>query len=173
MLFIVSKEVGKMNFEKDPIFITIKDLKFKDKIIIDCEITDNEMKGIFVSDKYTLIDGHIYYNNNVIKLRYDLMQQYGPGQEYHSIYFNIYNNILQLGPTETVKMNSPLDSQLTHKFAYIIVNHALEPKRLTMLPYLHERKIYMNRIKQNTKYFYSSKQTVVHECSGDRETDGV
>ena len=74
MLFIVSKEVGKMNYEKDPIFITIKDLNFKDKIIIDCEIIDNEMKGIFVSDKYTLIDGHIYYNNNVIKLRYDLMQ---------------------------------------------------------------------------------------------------
>ena len=166
MLFIVSKEVGKMNFDTDPIFITIKDLNFKDKIVIDTEIFDNEMKGIFVSDKFSLIDSHIYYNNNVIKLRYDLMQLYGPGHEYHNIYFNIYNNILQLEDTESVKMNSPLDSKLTHKFAYIIVNHSLQPKRLTMLPYLHERKIYMNRIKQNTKYFYTSKQTVIHECSG-------
>lgn len=27
-----------------------------------------------------------------------------------------------------------------------------------MLPYLHERKVYLNRLKNNTKYFYTTKQ---------------
>jgi len=30
-------------------------------------------------------------------------------------------------------------------------------------PYLHERKIYLNRMKQNTTYFYSSKQVEYEE----------
>lgn len=77
-LFIVSKEVGNMHSDSDPIFVMIKDLNFKDKIILDCEIFDQNLKGIFVSGQFILIDGHIYFNNNVIKLRYDLMQIYGP-----------------------------------------------------------------------------------------------
>ena len=35
------------------------------------------MKGIFMSGQYRLVDGHIYFNNHVIKLRYDLMKAYG------------------------------------------------------------------------------------------------
>ena len=101
------------------------------------------------------------------------MQLYGPGLEFQDIYFNQYPNVLQLDETETVKMNSPLDSLQTHKFAYIILNKSLKPKRLIMLPYLHERKIFLNRMKQNTKYFYTSKQTILHECSGMQENDTI
>lgn len=31
-----------------------------------------------------------------------------------------------------------------------------------IMPYLHERKIYLNRMKMNTKYFYTTFQTNKH-----------
>jgi hypothetical protein len=34
----------------------------------------------------------------------------------------------------------------------------LVPKRVMIMPYLHERKIFLNRIKKNTQYFYTSIQ---------------
>jgi len=52
----------------------------------------------------------------------------------------------------------PLDSILSHKFGYIIQDARLRPMQLIILPYLHERKIFLNRIKFNTNYFYTSIQ---------------
>ena len=37
------------------------------------EITNTELIGRLLSGLYTFVDGHIYYNNNVIKIRYDLL----------------------------------------------------------------------------------------------------
>ena len=64
------------------------------------------MKGVLISGQYQLTNGHIYYNNNVIKLRYDLMSTLS-GEE---ALFNQYHNILNIDAGETVKTNSPLDS---------------------------------------------------------------
>ena len=94
------------------------------------------------------------------------MKQYGPSQEFQDIYFNQYKTVLKFHEDESVKTNSPLDSFLTHKFAYILHNQNLQPNRLCILPYLHERKIFLNRIKQNTKYFYTSLTSVIHDCTG-------
>ena len=41
----------------------------------------------------------------------------------------------------------------------ILNNNYLAPKKIIIVPYLHERKIHLNRIKQNTKYFYTSCQS--------------
>jgi uncharacterized protein YwqG len=94
-LFLISNEIGQ-NERHDPVYLMIKDLNFKDKIILETEIFDHELKGIFVSDQYILIDGHLYFNNNVIKLRYELMQQYPNTQEFQSIFFNYYSQILHM-----------------------------------------------------------------------------
>jgi hypothetical protein len=59
------------------LFVKIIDLKDKEKILLDCEIVDQSMKGIFKSGAYKLINGHIYSDNKVIKLRYDLMKHFG------------------------------------------------------------------------------------------------
>ena len=40
---------------------------------------------------------------------------------------------------------------------YIVYNNQkLAPKQLIILPYLHERRIYLNRTKKNTHYFYTT-----------------
>lgn len=36
-------------------------------------IKDKELIGRLLSGLYTFVDGHIYFNNNVIKIRYDLL----------------------------------------------------------------------------------------------------
>jgi hypothetical protein len=65
---------------------------------------------------------------------------------------------------ESIKTNMPMESVQSHRLAYVILNKDdLKPKKLMITPYLHERKIYLNRMKQNTNYFYSSKQVEYEE----------
>lgn len=41
------------------------------------EIRDKELIGRLLSGLYTFVDGHIFFNNNVIKIRYDLLAKSG------------------------------------------------------------------------------------------------
>lgn len=128
-------------------------------IYLECDLTDPEMRGIFLSGQYKLVNGHVYYQNRVIKLRYDLMKQYGGIGANQNLYFNKYDEVLSLQKGETIKIVSPLDSIQAHRFAYIMLNNeSLSCKRLLILPYLHERRVYLNRMKQNTNYFYTTVQ---------------
>ena len=75
------------------------------------------------------------------------------------MYFNKYEEVLALEQGETIKIDSPLDSMQAHRFGYIMLNNEfLSCKRLLIVPYLHERRVYLNRMKKNTNYFYSSVQ---------------
>ena len=67
--------------------------------------------------------------------------------------------MVKLDEKETIKTNSPIVSFENHRFAYVILNKKLnQPKKVTVLPFLHERKVYLNRLKYNTNYFYTTKQ---------------
>lgn len=47
----------------------------KKKIIFETKIVHEPLIQRLKSGLYTLVDGHIYFNNNVIKIRYDLMEK--------------------------------------------------------------------------------------------------
>ena len=52
---------------------------------------------------------------------------------------------------------SPVDSITCHKLVYIITNTEKNlPTKILMVPYLHEKRVYLNRYKKNTEYFYTS-----------------
>lgn len=123
MLMILSREIKSVLKFKDSVFIKIKDLKEKDSIILEQEILDENMKGILISGQYQLINGHIYFNNNVIKIRYDLIKQLGAKKSNFDIYFNQYSEILKLNKGETVKTNSPIDNYQGHRFGYVVLNN--------------------------------------------------
>ena len=53
-------------------FITIYCLQ-KEKIILYMQVTSQELIGRLKSNLYNLVGGHIYYNNKVIKIRYDII----------------------------------------------------------------------------------------------------
>ena len=123
----------------------------EDRVILETEIVNSALKGILESNMFTLVDGHMYYNNNVFKVRYDLIDDKSIRNLTNEEVFNQYDNILELKRDQQIKMDTPLDSFQSHRFLYVVLNHnELQPKSLMILPYLHERKIYLNRIKVNT-----------------------
>lgn len=74
--------------------------------------------------------------------------------------FDYYFDIIPIGENEKVRSNTPLDSIQAHRFAYLTCDMSKNTTRyLMLLPYLHDRKIYLNRVKNNTDYFYTSLET--------------
>ena len=115
--------------------------------------------GRLESGLYTFVDGHIYYNNNCIKIRYDLINKSGMTYKENEI-FDYYFDIFELKEGERVKAKTPLDSIKSHRLAYIVSNkESYSTQRIILMPYLHENKIYLNRSKVNTEYFYTSIET--------------
>ena len=44
------------------------------KLLASFEVADPEIIGRFKSGLYTLVDGHFYFGNSVIKVRYDYLE---------------------------------------------------------------------------------------------------
>ena len=133
----------------------------EEKMIYESILSNQEpkLKELLTSGAYILVDGHMYFNNNVFKIRYDLMKKYQSRQLKQNQFFNEYNDILELGENQKIKLDCPFVSNLGHKFMYIAINQlSFQPKTIKVLPYLHERKIYLNPIKPNNSYFYTSIQ---------------
>jgi hypothetical protein len=113
------------------------------------------------------VDGHIYYNNNVIKIRYDLFNNKGIHYKENEL-FDYYFNIFELQKGERVRANTPLDSMRSHRFGYIISNKEIySTLKIILMPYLHENKIYLNREKINTNYFYTSMETELNPLQSE------
>ena len=55
-------------------FITIFDID-EEKIIYQMMIHDKEIIGRLKSNLYNFTEGHIYYGNKVVKIRYDLIEK--------------------------------------------------------------------------------------------------
>ena len=53
-------------------FVTIYDIE-SEKTLFKIEVTARELIGRLKSNLYNFTEGHIYYGNNVIKIRYDLI----------------------------------------------------------------------------------------------------
>jgi hypothetical protein len=47
------------------------------KIEIEMVLKDKKLVGRFESGIYKVSNGHIYFGNNVIKMRYDLVSKFG------------------------------------------------------------------------------------------------
>ena len=65
-----------------------------------------------------------------------------------------------MAPNERVRTDTPLNSYQSHRLAYIIIDkNRKKPLRVLVVPYLHERRIYLNRLKPSTEYFYTTIET--------------
>lgn len=87
---------GKKNMKnKRDKFITIFDIE-KETLLYSMQIKNREIIGRLKSNLYNFVEGHIYYGNKVIKIRYDLIDK----QEGHVIkeeqLFDHYSEILGL-----------------------------------------------------------------------------
>jgi hypothetical protein len=136
----------------------------KMKVSFETLISYGPLIGRLESGMYTFVDGHIYYNTNVIKIRYDLIDSASSEKYSEKDIFDFFFDIFKLEPNETVKASTPLDSYRSHRFGYIITNQIdYKPKKVMITPYLHDNRIYLNRLKVNTDYFYTSIQHSVED----------
>ena len=112
------------------------------EIDYESDIQIEELIGRLKSGLYAFVKGHIYYNNNVIKIRYDQIHNNKNEQLVENQIFDFYFDCFQLEPYQKVRADTPLDSIRGNRFAYIITDKwKAKSKNLFILPYLHQRKI--------------------------------
>ena len=95
----------------------------RDKIIFTMRIRNLEIIGRLKSNLYEFVGGHIYYNNKCIKIRYDLLdvnQTKLDLQEFQV--FDHYSDVLCINPDDEVQSDTPLQTCLYHRIAYVIRN---------------------------------------------------
>ena len=73
--------------------------------------------------------GHIYFNDKVIKIRYDLLEGQGGKNNKNEIVdidenklFDLYANILYLEENDQVQSGTPMQTCLYNRLAYVIQN---------------------------------------------------
>ena len=83
--------------------MNVKVYKFKifdlnaNEFIYESKIDYEPLIGRLKSGTFTFIKGHIYYKNNVIKIRYDQIDKSGVKELKEDQLFDYYENILSLG----------------------------------------------------------------------------
>lgn len=123
----------------------------KKVILYEKILTSPNLIGLLESGLFTYVDGYIYYSNDLIKIRYDLLDApNGDKLDEHEL-FDYIEDIFDLNDGERVNSSTPIDSYRYHRMAYVIsdkVNFGIS--NVMMVPYLHDRKIYLNKPKMNT-----------------------
>ena len=118
-------------------------------VVYESYIQFEKLIGRLVSGNYTFVDGHLYYDNNVIKIRYDLITAYDSHRYKENEIFDYYFDIFEMEKGLKVRINTPLESQARHKLAYIITDKLQKRNnQIHVHPYLHEHRIYLNRMRQ-------------------------
>lgn len=114
--------------------------------------------GKMLSGLYLLLNGHIYFNNNVIKIRYDLLESDKDSKLTEHDYFDYFFDIFEIKNNLQMNSISPLDSMRSHRMAYIKNDKLFsrEPIQIIIVPYLHERRVYLNREDPEVGSFYTT-----------------
>jgi hypothetical protein len=99
----------------------------------------------------------MYYNNDIIKVRYDLLEGKGRTELEEQQIFDFYSDIFNLETNEQFYSSMPISSLRFHRMLYVTKNRKeLLNSKVLMIPFLHERKIYLNRNQEDEKYFYTT-----------------
>jgi hypothetical protein len=87
------------------------------------KLKNMEVIGRLKSNLYEFVGGHIYYNNKVIKIRYDLLDEKQTmfDLEEEQV-FDHYSDVLYVNPDDKVQSDTPLQTCLYHRLAYVIRN---------------------------------------------------
>lgn len=97
-VIVFLKQDKSKNKSKPKYFVTIVDILDDDqiKVLFNERITQPRVIGRLKSGMYMIVNGHIYFNNEVIKIRYDLLKQENSTKEYRETQiFDIYKDILK------------------------------------------------------------------------------
>ena len=130
------------------------------QVIFKCQLKNPDLVGRFSLGLFTINNGHMFWQNNVMKIRYDLTNSQNNQKYQEEDVFDFYPDIFNLNPNMKVLAFMPLDSIQSHRMGYVISDCQYErAKYIIILPYLNDKKIFLNRMKLNTHFFYTSIET--------------
>lgn len=158
-MILLTRSVKKPANQKGDFLYKIFDVG-QSVVLVEGELHSAELIHRLLTCQLMIIDGHIYYGNNVIKLRYDLLQQKCTKSPFQTLnqctFFDIYNKIFELKHNLSMLTGAPLRSQKYHRLGYLVLDRkCAHNKSILIVPYLHERRVYLNRTKLNNSYFYT------------------
>lgn len=120
-------------------------------------IHDEMLIGRLKCRMFELVDGHLYYQDNVIKIHYDVLQRKQTSRTLEqSEVFSEYRHMLCLdaerGDKATTRM--PRADHYRHRLLYLVKDeHLKRPVRVLSLPFLHERRIHLWAGNAQKRYF--------------------
>jgi hypothetical protein len=89
-------------------FVTIFDID-TEQILVRIKIQSREIIGRLKSNLYNFTEGHIYYNNKVIKVRYDLLETFKGGEILEHQLFDHYSDVIKLkSSSDVIQCDTPL-----------------------------------------------------------------
>jgi len=113
--------LNRISGKKTQKYFNIYDLNKKSNLI-SVKSDDKDIHGRFFSGYFTFIDGHFYFGNKVIKIRYDLIT----GQQTRSLnepqVFDKYDSLIDLMKNETIQSQTPLLCTHYHRMIYFTRN---------------------------------------------------
>ena len=80
-----------------------------EQILVRIKIQSREIIGRLKSNLYNFTEGHIYYNNKVIKVRYDLLETFKGGEILEHQLFDHYSDVIKLkSSSDVIQCDTPL-----------------------------------------------------------------
>lgn len=80
----------------------------ENKQILNIKVNNKELIGRLKSSLFFLVNGHMYYNNCIIKIRYDLLRNSTVREWKESEIFDYYEDNINLETNERVLANMPV-----------------------------------------------------------------
>lgn len=118
-------------------------------------VSNEKLLGRLVSMLFLLIGGHIYYRDNIIKIRYDILREAQQMKDFtEEEIFDYFPHCIPLGTNTVVQSKFPLAEFDAHRLVFMTrsIDHTEAP-RIAVLPYLHERQILLRKLNPLKKYF--------------------
>jgi hypothetical protein len=120
VLILLTLKYGKKKRQYSVKLIDLDDDSNESNTLYHGKVTNTTLIGRLISTLYSFVDGHIYYNNDVIKIRYDLLRG---GKNVNDLdeceVFDFYQNILQLKGKEFIRFGTPLAQHVSHRLIYV------------------------------------------------------
>ena len=98
----------------------------KGTFLIDIPLTDGFYIGLFLSGYYTIIDGHMYVRNNIIKIRYDyiekrkLMHVQAKWLDINETHiFDVFDDIIDLKANFQISTKNLMNAISSHRIGFL------------------------------------------------------
>jgi hypothetical protein len=106
--------------ETDMVLSTLKLFDItENKAFFDVELTIDSLIGRLKSGLCRINNGHIYFNNNLIKMRLDLINSPKSHKYKDQELFDFYYGMFNLDKDTIVRSGTPIDSFRYHRFVFI------------------------------------------------------